>query len=599
MDDITLLNQNQLTFKNLFRQVLKHKRTLILAHVIALFATLVSVPIPMMMPMLVDEVLLATPGNATAFLNHLLPEQWYGPIGYILSILLAVMMMRLTSLVLGVWQSRQFTIIGKSISLGIRERLLIHLPLVNLKTYETEGGAAISSRCITDVETIDKFISQTLSRLLLGVLTVIGTGAVLLWIHPLLGAIILFLNPAVIYFSRRFGKHVKTLKRDENAAFEAFQTALVETLDAISQLKACRREQSYFEQVKQAANTLKTQSVNAQWKTDAVNRLSFTVFLLGFEVFRAVAMLMVVFSDLSIGEMFAVFGYLWFMMGPVQELLSIQYSYYGATAALNRLNQVFAYEKEPAYPRLVDPFVNVPHVEVEFSLVNFAYHNEQAVLTDVSLRIPAGKKVAIVAVSGGGKSTLVQLLLGLYEKQSGDILINGHPVETVGYELIREHVATVLQQPILFNDTIRENLAMGKSFTDEALWQALAIAELKETVKAIDGQLDALVGRNGVRLSGGQRQRLAIARMVLANPKMVVLDEATSALDVETEAKIHRNLSTFLEGRTTLIIAHRLSAICQADMIYVLDDGTVSQSGDHNTLLKQTGLYKTLFGHQL
>lgn len=599
MDDISLSKQNQLTFKNLFRQVLKHKRTLILAHVIALFATLVSVPIPMMMPMLVDEVLLATPGNATAFLNHLLPEQWYGPIGYILSILLAVMMMRLTSLVLGVWQSRQFTIIGKSISLGIRERLLIHLPLVNLKTYETEGGAAISSRCITDVETIDKFISQTLSRLLLGVLTVIGTGAVLLWIHPLLGAIILFLNPAVIYFSRRFGKHVKTLKRDENAAFEAFQTALVETLDAISQLKACRREQSYFEQVKQAANTLKTQSVNAQWKTDAVNRLSFTVFLLGFEVFRAVAMLMVVFSDLSIGEMFAVFGYLWFMMGPVQELLSIQYSYYGATAALNRLNQVFAYEKEPAYPRLVDPFVNVPHVEVEFSLVNFAYHNEQAVLTDVSLRIPDGKKVAIVAVSGGGKSTLVQLLLGLYEKQSGDILINGHPVETVGYELIREHVATVLQQPILFNDTIRENLAMGKSFTDEELWQALAIAELKETVKAIDGQLDALVGRNGVRLSGGQRQRLAIARMVLANPKMVVLDEATSALDVETEAKIHRNLSTFLEGRTTLIIAHRLSAICQADMIYVLDDGTVSQSGDHNTLLKQTGLYKTLFGHQL
>lgn len=599
MDDLTLSNQSELTFKGLFKQVLKHKRTLILAHVIALFATLVSVPIPMMMPMLVDEVLLSVPGTATDILNALLPERWHGPIGYILSILFAVMIMRLTSLVLGVWQSRQFTIIGKSISLSIRERLLLHLPLVNLKTYETEGGAAISSRCITDVETIDKFISQTLSRLLLGVLTVIGTGAVLLWIHPMLGAIILFLNPAVIYFSRRFGKHVKTLKRDENAAFEAFQTALVETLDAISQLKACRREQSYFEHVKQTANALKTQSVNAQWKTDAVNRLSFTVFLLGFEVFRAVAMLMVVFSDLSIGEMFAVFGYLWFMMGPVQELLSIQYSYYGATAALKRLNQVFAYEKEPAYRPIVDPFAGVTHVEVEFSKINFAYHNEQAVLSDVSLRIPAGKKVAIVAVSGGGKSTLVQLLLGLYEKQNGDIYINGHQVEKVGYELVREHVATVLQQPILFNDTIRENLAMGKVFGDDELWQALQIAELKETVKAIDGQLDALVGRNGVRLSGGQRQRLAIARMVLANPKMVVLDEATSALDVETEAKIHRNLSAFLEGRTTLIIAHRLSAISQADVIYVLDDGTVSQSGDHNTLLKQAGLYKTLFGHQL
>lgn len=592
------LNNQELTFKGLFKQVLKYRQTLILAHVIALFATLVSVPIPMMMPMLVDEVLLKTPATATEVLNELLPTAWHGPIGYILSILVAVMIMRLTSLVLGVWQSRQFTIIGKAISLGIREQLLTHLPLVNLKTYETEGGAAISSRCITDVETIDKFISQTLSRFLLGILTVIGTGAVLLWIHPLLGAIILFLNPAVIYFSRRFGKHVKTLKRDENAAFEAFQTALVETLDAISQLKACRREQSYFNHVRQAANVLRTQSVNAQWKTDAVNRLSFTVFLLGFEVFRAVAMLMVVFSDLSIGEMFAVFGYLWFMMGPVQELLSMQYAYYGATAALKRLNQVFAYNKEASYPKMVEAFHDASQVAVEFSGVNFSYNNDQPLLKEVSLTIPAGKKVAIVAVSGGGKSTLVQLLLGLYEKSSGDILFNGHRVESLGYEQVREHVATVLQQPILFNDTIRENLAMGKSFDDAQLWRALEIAELKDTVTAIDGQLDALVGRNGVRLSGGQRQRLAIARMVLADPKMVILDEATSALDVETEAKIHRNLSAFLEGRTTLIIAHRLSAIRQADIIYVLDDGMVTQSGDHNALLNQNGLYQTLFGHQ-
>ncbi|WMN58977.1 ABC transporter ATP-binding protein/permease [Pseudoalteromonas xiamenensis] len=593
------INVPSLSFKALFKQVLEHKKTLILAHVIAIFATLVSVPIPMMMPLLVDEVLLNKPGAAIDWLNKLLPEQWHGPIGYVLCILFTVMFMRLCALGLGVWQSRQFTIIGKDISLSIRVRLLKHLPLVNLKTFETEGGAAISSRCITDVETIDKFISQTLSRFLLGILTVVGTAAVLLWIHPVLGAIILFLNPAVIYFSRRFGKHVKTLKRDENAAFEAFQTALVETLDAITQLKACRREQNYFFQVRDAAVHLKTQSVNAQWKTDAVNRLSFTVFLLGFEVFRAVAMLMVVFSDLSIGQMFAVFGYLWFMMGPVQELLGIQYAYYGASAALKRLNDVFAYETESQFESKVDPFKTAQNIEIRFEQVNFAYKPEQPILQDVSLTIPRGKKAAVVAVSGGGKSTLVQLLLGLYEKQSGAIFINDTAVESVGYDLIREHVATVLQQPILFNASIRDNLSMGKTFTEEQFWQALEIAELKTTVESIEGQLDALVGRNGVRLSGGQRQRLAIARMVLADPKVVILDEATSALDVETEAKIHRNLAHFLQGRTTLIIAHRLSAIRQADVIYVLDDGQVSQAGDHISLLEEKGLYQTLFGHQL
>ena len=151
----------------------------------------------------------------------------------------------------------------------------------------------------------------------------------------------------------------------------------------------------------------------------------------------------------------------------------------------------------------------------------------------------------------------------------------------------------------MLNASVRENLSMGGQFTDEQLWQALAIAELTETIEKLDAQLDALIGRNGVRLSGGQKQRLAIARMVLADPKVVILDEATSALDIETEAKIHHNLTQFLENRTTLIIAHRLSAISQADLIYVLDDGEVSAFGEHKMLIRQEGLYQTLFSHQL
>lgn len=587
---------HKITWQLIRQRVLLQKRPLIAAHIIAIFATLASVPIPLLMPLLVDEVLLEKPGVAVQTMQSYFPESWWGPQLYILAILGLVVVLRLASLVLSVWQARQFTIIGKQLSFYIRNKLMHHLPLVSLTEYETQGSGGISSRCITDVETIDKFLAETLSKFLVSILTIIGTAVILLWIDWQLGLIILLLNPAVIYFSRSFGKRVKNLKKRENAAFEAFQEALIDTLDAIQQLRTAQREKQYFNRVVEAADELRQSAIQSQWKTDAVNRLSFTIFLIGFEIFRAIAMLMVVFSDLSIGQIFAVFGYLWFMMGPVQELLSIQYAYFAASAALKRLNGIFSLTQEPQHPCLVDPFAAQQSVAVEFKDVCFSYNEENKVIRNVNLVIPQGKKVAIVAVSGGGKSTLVQLLLGLYEKQQGDILINDVPLGQIGYHKVRENIATVLQQPILFNTSIRENLSMGNAFTDDELWQALQVAEMKQTITELPHELDTLVGRNGVRLSGGQRQRLAIARMILSKPQMVIFDEATSALDTETENRLHHNLSEFLQDRTTLIIAHRLSAIKQADLIYVLDDGEISQSGQHHELLQVEGLYQTLYG---
>ncbi|MGY5450322.1 ABC transporter ATP-binding protein [Agarivorans sp. MS3-6] len=586
------------TWATIRQQIFQYKKPLVYAHLIAILATLVSVPIPLMMPLLVDEVLLNQPGNAIAMMQNLLPEVWHKPTGYILTILAVVISLRLLSLIVGVLQSRQFTFIGKQISFLIRQRLVEHLPKVELREYETQGSGGISARCITDVETLDKFISESLSKFLVALFTIIGTAAILLWIDWQLGLIILLLNPAVIYFSRSFGKHVKELKKKENAAFESFQLALIETLDSIQQLRATQREGHYFARVVSAASELKDHAISSHWKTDAVNRLSFTIFLVGFEIFRAIAMLMVVFSDLTVGQIFAVFGYLWFMMGPVQEILSIQYSYFSANAAMARLNQLFELKQEPHYPCEVDPFASKQNFDIQFKDVNFSYTPDSPVLKNISLVLPAGKKVAIVSVSGGGKSTLVNLLLGLYQKDSGQILLDDTPIEKVGYAAIRSNVATVLQQPILFNTTIRENLNMGKQHSDEELWQALSSAELKATTEKLPNQLDTVVGRSGVRLSGGQKQRLAIARMILAKPQVVILDEATSALDTDTEAKLHHNLQRFLSNRSTLIIAHRLSAIKQADLIYVLDDGEISQVGEHQDLIEQAGLYKTLYQHQ-
>jgi ATP-binding cassette subfamily C protein len=374
-------------------------------------------------------------------------------------------------------------------------------------------------------------------------------------------------------------------------------------LDAIQQIRASNREKHYYHLIRQSAREVRNHARLFAWKSDAATRFSFGIFLFGFDVFRAVTMLMVVFSDLSIGEMMAVFGYLWFMMSPVQEVLNIQYAYYAANAALARINDLFSLEEEPQYPHISNPFQGQHTVSVEVRDLVFQYPDQERegrqepVLNGVSLHIHAGEKVALVGASGGGKSTLVQVILGMYPIQQGQLLFNGVPVTRIGLDVVRENVATVLQHPALFNDTLRVNLTLGKEIPDSRLLQALEVAQLHDTVQALPHGLDSIIGRAGVRLSGGQRQRLAIARMILTDPKVVILDEATSALDSETEGKLHRALHDFLEQRTTLIVAHRLSAVKQADRVLVFDDGRIIEEGEHDHLIQAQGLYARLYKH--
>ncbi|ENM5880448.1 ABC transporter ATP-binding protein [Vibrio metoecus] len=581
----------------LITQVKKHRTKLLFANIIAVIATLISVPIPLLMPLMVDEVLLNQPAQGVEAMNHLLPINWHTATGYIMLTLLMVVLMRIASQLLNILQNRQFTLVSKTITYEMRRKMIEKLGRISIRQYETRGSGGINAHLITDIETIDQFIGSTLSKFLISLLTVIGTAIVLLWLEWRLGLFILLVNPIVIYFSRMLGSQVKHLKKRENQAFERFQNRLVETLEGIYQLRAANKEREFLNRLIADADAVRENADKYAWQSEAAGRLSFLLFLLGFELFRAVAMLMVVFSDLTIGQIFAVFGYLWFMLSPVQELLGIQFSWYAAKAALKRINGLLELEEEFRPVSKVNPFNEPREVEIKIEHLNFSYDGENQVLHDLSLTIPAGKKVALVGASGGGKSTLIQLLMGVYRAQSGAIRFNGQHCDDIGFEVIRDQIAVVLQQPILFNDTLRHNLTLGGQFNDDALWQALDIAQLQDVIAKLDLGLESQIGRNGIRLSGGQRQRLAIARMVLSNPKFVILDEATSALDTATEAALHRALSQFLQGRTTLIVAHRLSAVKQADLIYVLEDGHVSQSGTHNELLEQEGLYQTLYGN--
>ncbi|WP_217540950.1 ABC transporter ATP-binding protein [Vibrio metschnikovii] len=589
-------NHDTISRSWLITQVKKYQRPLLYANFIAIVATLISVPIPLLMPLMVDEVLLNQPAGGLALMDTLLPTDWQTPTGYILFTLLLVVLMRTGSQLLNIVQSRQFTRVSKTVTYQMRCKMIDKLGRISIRQYETRGSGGINAHLVTDIETIDQFIGSTLSKFLISLLTVLGTALVLLWLDWRLGLFILLVNPIVIYFSRLLGSQVKHLKKRENQAFEKFQNRLVETLDGIYQLRAANKEREFLTQLKINANEVRANADKYAWQAEAAGRLSFLLFLLGFELFRAVAMLMVLFSDLTIGQIFAVFGYLWFMLGPVQELLGIQFSWYSAKAALTRINTLLQLEEEYRPISKVNPFTQHQPVTVTLSQVNFSYDGEKKVLDELSLSIPAGKKVALVGASGGGKSTLIQLLLGAYRADSGEIYFNGERCDDIGFEIIRSQIAVVLQQPILFNDTLRHNLTLGGDYDDASLWHALEVAQLQDVTHQLSQGLDTPIGRNGIRLSGGQRQRLAIARMVLSDPKLVILDEATSALDTATEAALHRALSGFLKGRTTLIVAHRLSAVKQADLIYVLEDGRVSQIGTHGELLEQQGLYQTLYG---
>ncbi len=584
------------TWKSIFAIVKQHKKPLVLANIIAIFTALVSVPVPLLMPLLVDEVLLEKPGRVIAMLGSVFPSEWLTPVSIILIVMALSILLRLIALFLSVWQTREFTRVAKGVTYRIRLGLLQHLQKVSMAEYESVGSGSITSHLVTDVGAVDDFLGAALSKFIVSVLTVIGIAIVLLWMHWQLALFILLMNPVVIYFTMVMGKRVKKLKRNENVSFELFQQALSETLDGIQQIRASNREGHYLQRVTARAEQLKKNMIAFGWKSDAANRLSFFIFLMGFEIFRGLSMVVVLFSGLSIGEMFAVYAYLWFMMGPIQDILGIQYSYYSANAALERINKLLEMQREPDYPHNQNPFKDKHTVGLRVENLRFSYGEDLSVLDGVSLNIAEGEKVALVGASGGGKSTLVQIILGLYAADSGELYFNGVNLKEIGLDVVRENVATVLQQPAMFNDTVKQNLCLGQELSDEQVWQALEIAQMRETVEKMPEQLQSIVGRSGIRLSGGQRQRLAIARMILADPKVVILDEATSSLDTETEAKLHDAMHAFLQNRTTLIIAHRLSAVRQADRVLVFDAGKIIDEGQHQELITRDGLYRDLYG---
>ncbi len=586
----------KINLKYIWKLLLDKKKSLILGQVVTIITILLSVPIPLLLPALVDEVLLNKPDF---FVSNI--DNFFGSgnaFYYIAIVTISVIFLRLIHFVFTIIITKIFTSISKYVTFKIREKLINHLKIVCMNEYESLGSGTIAANLITDVNTLDDFIIKGASKFIASVLTLLAVSIVMIAIHPILGLMILLIQPIIIFLSKKISKQVGTLKKVENKSIADFQDNIGESLELFGQIKASNKENYFFNDAINKANTIKETSNEYSYKSVAYERFSFTIFLVAFEILRASGLLMVAYSDLSIGMMFAMFGYIWFIMTPVQDILSMQYSYTTAMAAIQRINKILELNTEKNGNKVLNK--QNKGVNIKLENMNFSYSKEKPLLRDITFSISPGEKIALIGASGSGKTTLAQVISGFYTKNSGDIKYNDISVDKINKQTLRNELFLVLQMPILFNNTLKFNITMGnENISDEEIYKALEIAQLKETVLDMKEKLNTIVGRHGIRLSGGQRQRLSIARMVIANPSVVIFDESTSALDVHTEAKLFNALEPILSDKTVITIAHRLSTVKNANKIYVLDNGKIVQSGSHEQLEDEEGHYLEFIKNQL
>lgn len=579
------------TINSTCKLLFKYKKHLFIANILAILAVIANTPIPLIIPMLIDEVLLNKPGfiidSATAIFKN--PSM----LTYIFFAFFLTILLRGIFFILNYYQTKIFTQVSKKVTFEIRKSALMHLEKISLSEYEFFGHGKVASLLVTDVETVDEFISSIASHFITSILHIIFIATILCFISWQIAVLIFILNPVIVYITTKLSKIVAQYKKEQNQAYQKFQEEISETLNQFVQIKASNQEKNFIENLINKSNILRDKSSVFTYKRFFANHISISLFMISTDIIRVIAILAIAFYDnMSIGQIIAVFSYLWMSLRPMEYLANIQYSYHSAKMALNRINSILSLKQEPQFLHVENPFKDKKTNSIELKNIQFSYNDKVNILENINIKIEEGEKIAFVGKSGGGKTTLAQIIVGFYPFSSGDIFFNDISIKNIGLDVVRENVFLVLQNPQLFNDTIRQNLTLGKNIQEEDIWEALKKAQLYNFISTLQDKLETVVGNHGMRLSGGQRQRLAIARMILKNPNIVILDESTSALDNKTEAKLFDSIKSFLEPKTTIIIAHRLNTIKNVDRIFLFNNGKIKVLDSYEDLLRKEGYVK-------
>ena len=484
--------------------------------------------------------------------------------------------------------------VGLRIVADIREKLYNHLQTLSLSFFTKTPTGILISRITNDVNLIQGSVSNALTGLVKDAFTVIGLIGVVIYRDWKLALIALFIFSLVIIPIKEFGKRLRKFSRKSQQRMGSITTFLHETIAGNRIVKAFNMEDYEKRRFAEENNRF----FKIVFKRVKIRALSHPLM----ELLGGIAVAIIIWvggyrviqGELTPGAFFSFMTALFMLYAPIRDLNKVNLEVQEGMAAAIRVFELLdttpeIKEEEGAIP--------LPPVSkgVDFQDITFRY-GEETVLKDISLHVNVGEVIALVGMSGAGKTSLVNLLPRFYDVEKGQILIDGHDIRKVKFKSLREQIALVTQQTILFNDTIRNNIAYGNihGCSDQEIIEAAKAAHAHDFIMKLPEGYDTLIGEQGVKLSGGERQRLSIARALLKNAPILILDEATSSLDSDSETEVQKALDQLMKGRTVFVIAHRLSTIRNAHRIIVLSDGQVVEQGTHTELIALNGEYRRL-----
>lgn len=480
----------------------------------------------------------------------------------------------------------------------MRRDLFRHLQKLSFGFYDKNKSGQLLSRLTSDLSEVNGFAGNAPNDIIICGLTMVGTMVILVYMNPMLGSLIAILLLLKAVHTVFVNLRMKKAFFANRIAMGEVSAKAAESINGVRLIKAFAGERSDMAQFMEKADAyLATSKKSFKITSYFVGSMIFFSNFINVAIL-VVGGLLINKGLMSFGELVAFFLYVGLFMKPLMQLLGFIQIYQRGMAGFKRFYELL--QEKPEITDAPDAKSCPPcKGNITFDNVSFAYADGRPVIRGLSLNVAAGETVAFVGATGAGKTTIASLLLRFYEPQSGRILLDGCDIRELTQESLRRQIGLVQQDVFLFGDSVRYNIAYAKpEATADEVQAAAKAAAADEFIQKLPAGYDTEVGERGVKLSGGQKQRLAIARVFLKNPPIVVLDEATSALDNITEQQIQRELDELAVGRTTLIIAHRLSTIRHADKIVVLDEGKVVECGTHEELLARRGHYFALYSKQ-
>jgi ABC-type multidrug transport system fused ATPase/permease subunit len=489
--------------------------------------------------------------------------------------------------------------LGERFIFDLRVRIYEHLQRLSLSFFERTSTGELMSRVTNDVNALEQFVTHGVALTAVDLLRLLGASAVLLALDWRLALVTLLPLPIMAPGLRYFNRRVRPIYRRVRDRLGDINARLQDNLAGIRVIQAFGQEEAELVSFRDTSEYYYQERVRGVRAWSSFFPALRFVSTLGGVLVLGFGARMVVAGQVSLGTLVAFLSYVTSFYDPLRRLTEVDNVFQQAIAAGERIFELL--DETPEIKDAPDA-VELDEIEgdVVFDDVHFCYGSGDEVLHDVEFHMAPGEVVALVGPSGAGKTSIANLLCRFYDPIHGRILVDGHDLRRLQIRALRQHVAVVLQDTFLFNTTVRENLLYGEpGASEETMIAAAKTAYAHEFIEQLPEGYDTEIGERGVKLSGGQKQRLALARAILADPRILILDEATSSVDAEAEYLIQQALEEVMKGRTSLVIAHRLSTIRNADKIIALEEGRIREIGDHHGLLAQGGLYSQLYQRQL